>query len=455
MDITIYGAEDEQIDTAVGVLSNKIQVLEGTLSTWQLDSTINQLNQNLVIPNQSKELTEVLHLCENWHKQSGGKFSCRMGLIRQRWLEAENTQTLPDRIEMRHFARDIQKRENPISLTAEELHLAKNIQMDPAGLAKGYIIDIGMRTLRELLPSATGIKLDIGGDISFWGIPENKTHWKVGLGNYIDSTDSHSNSYIEISNHAVAASGHLSRFYQIERRKFSHILDPNEGWPMDSAPSAIVIANDATTADAVATALSTQKASKGIEWVNSLPGVEALVRSSGIAVMSDGWHRFVPSSSQQDYQHEENVYIEYQIPSIDTAKYHRPYLALWISDLNNNTVRQLLLLGESERWAKENNRWWRRVGRKLPGLLDAVARPTRLPGKYHLSWDGLDDQGKSVKSGEYILHIEAAREGGGHDYQKVRFDTRNMEHVIQLRPKGELGQITISQSAGNLLSANL
>ncbi|MEP4889114.1 MAG: DUF2271 domain-containing protein [Aliiglaciecola sp.] len=445
MDITIYGADRTQVNRALDELVNNIQALEGKLSTWLEDSEINQLNQTLVISQRSNELTDVLQLCEQWHNQSEGKFSCRMGGIRQRWVEAENTQKLLDRVEMRYLARAIQKRENPISFHMDKVHLASDIQLDPAGLAKGYIIDTGMGILRKLLPSATGIKLDIGGDISFYGVPDKQHHWKVGLGNYADNLV---NRYIEISHHAVASSGHQSRFYEIERRKFSHILDPDQGWPMDSAPSAIVIAKNATTADAVATALSTQSASKGIEWVNKLQGVEALVRSEGIVVTSGGWHQFVPTPWQEDNQAKESLNIEYQIPSFDTAKYHRPYLALWISDSNNNTLRQLLLLGESERWAKENNRWWRRVGRKLPGLLDAVARPTRLPGKYHLSWDGLNNQGESVKPGEFILHVEAAREGGGHDYQKIHFDTRDMQKPIQLPAKGELGQINISQSIG-------
>ena len=49
-----------------------------------------------------------------------------------------------------------------------------------------------------------------------------------------------------------------------------------DGWPQDYAPAAVVVANTATEADAIATALSAQSASAGIDWVNQLSGVEAL-----------------------------------------------------------------------------------------------------------------------------------------------------------------------------------
>ena len=149
------------------------------------------------------------------------------------------------------------------------------------------------------------------------------------------------------------------------------------------------------------------------------------------------------NSNSSPNQPEKNMSVEYQIPHMNKGKYHRPYLALWITDTRNKSVRHLMLLGESERWAKENTRWWRRVGRKIPGVLEAVARPTRLPGKYHLTWNYLNDQGQPVEPGKYWLHMEAAREGGGHDYQKITIDTGTswVEHTLPA--KGELGPVTI------------
>lgn len=322
--------------------------------------------------------------------------------------------------------------------------MAENAQLDPVGLAKGYIIDLLMSELRFALPQATGIKLDIGGDMLFWGKPKNTDKWSVDLLNDDQTvTDTHAELTILVPAVAVASSGHQHRYVKIERRKFSHILQPTDGWPMDNALYAVVVAPDAATPDAVATALSAQSASQRIVWVNSLDGVEAAVTSVGMQLTSKGWHNYMLNNNRLPIQPENNLSIEYQIPHINEGKYHRPYLALWITDTLNKSVRHLMLLGQSERWAKENSRWWRRVGRKIPGVLEAIARPTRLPGKYHLTWNYLNDQGQPVEPGKYWLHMEAARKGGGHDYQKVAIDTGTgwLEHTLPA--KGELGTVAI------------
>jgi thiamine biosynthesis lipoprotein len=456
LDLTIYGADAKQSQAAVNALSKEVARLENILSTWQDNSSISFLNRSRKLKQAPAELHEVIELCKQWYDNTNGIFSCRMGKLEQLWQQAQTEQIVPGRVEMRRIARDIQQLPWSTKKQDQDVTLAENVLLDPAGVAKGYIIDLLMLELRAALPQATGIKLDIGGDMLFWGKPENSHKWSVGLLNddhtVMDLNDSLS---ILVPAVAVASSGHQYRYVEIERRKFSHILQPDDGWPMDNPPFAVVVAPDAATADAVATALSTQPASQGIDWINTLDGVEAAVTSAGIQVTSKGWHNYMLNNNRLPHQPQNNLSIEYQIPQINEGKYHRPYLALWITDTRNKSVRHLMLLGESERWAKENTRWWRRVGRKIPGVLEAVARPTRLPGKYHLVWNYLNDQGQPVKPGKYWLHMEAAREGGGHDYQKVSIDTSIDWQEHTLPAKGELGAVALRKEQHSSLSAQL
>ena len=140
------------------------------------------------------------------------------------------------------------------------------------------------------------------------------------------------------------------------------------------------------------------------------------------------------------------INLSYQIPALDVDKYERPYLAIWLTDKKQKPIRNLLLLGENERWAKKNSRWWRRVGRRNPELLDILARSTRRPGVYQLAWDGLDDFGQPVAEQPMILHVEAAREHGEHDYQKVALSLNQEQKNINLPVKGELGAVEITLS---------
>lgn len=442
LQVDLYNVSEQQAELAIKSLQFQANRLEDALSNWRGDSAISRLNQHGKLADVPQPLKEVVDLCQHWYRQSAGKFSCRLGKLRQKWQRAEQQQQRPDRVAMRYLARDIHSLKQAVRLQQGQLELADNVLLDVAGVAKGYIIDQLMIGLREQLPQASAIKLDIGGDILFWGLPEGRSYWQAALPNKgLPDDTTQVARQVQIPAMAIAASGHQRRYYQIEGTRFSHILQSAQGWPMYEAPSAVVLAKDAATADAVATTLCTYSATEGIDWVNQLEDVEAQITVSDLTLSSSGWHRFAGLTAPQSGP--EVMTIDYQIPNIRSEKYHRPYLAMWVSDKQQRLVKQLLLLGESERWVKENRRWWHKVGRKTPALVDAFARPTRRPGHYQLRWHGLNNAGVGVTPGDYVLHMEAAREDGGHDYRKVNLVWGNSTQRIDLADQGELGKTHI------------
>ena len=434
MDVTFHGVDKQQAEQALIAAQTHIEKLQSSLSSWQQDSAITMLNNTHKLNQAPNELVSVLTLCEKWLRNSNNYFSCRLGEFKQQWQTAQSSQTLPNRVALRTRARALARMPSPIHINDHQIVLEDGVVLDIDGIAKGWIIDSTMRLLKSELPQSTGIKLDIGGDLLLAGKPATSDYWQVG----VNANDTDKTATLAIPSGAIATSGHSERFYEIDRQKFSHLLAPKEGWPVEDAPSATVFAADAATADAIATALSVQNPTKGIDWVNQLQGVEALVEQGQLAFASDGWNKLVNSDTSNSAL--AKLRIDYQIPNISATQYHRPYLAIWLTTTDNQVVRHLLLLGESERWAKENKRWWRRAGRRTPGILDAISRPTRRPGKYHIIWDGLDDNGKPASNQNLVLHIEAAREVGGHNYKKIVLNNS----PIALDAEGELGVISVT-----------
>jgi len=53
-------------------------------------------------------------------------------------------------------------------------------------------------------------------------------------------------------------------------------------------------------------------------------------------------------------------------------------------------------------------------GQKDAKLFEAVGKATRDGGTYRVAWDGLDDAGKPVPPGPYMVHVEVNREFGQH-----------------------------------------
>ena len=115
--------------------------------------------------------------------------------------------------------------------------------------------------------------------------------------------------------------------------------------------------------------------------------------------------------------------IEVTIPDIKSSEYHRPYVAVWIEDSEHKLVEHLSLWyfikgkddnpQEGLKYLKELRNWWRKGGRSLKPLPDAITGATQEPGKHNIEIKSTDPRLAKLKDGSYTLMIEAAREEGG------------------------------------------
>ena len=102
-----------------------------------------------------------------------------------------------------------------------------------------------------------------------------------------------------------------------------------------------------------------------------------------------------------------------QRPRKPGKPYRRPYVAIWIEDSNGRPIRTVTVWGKDPKHIKELSTWWA-FGSKDAALFAAVGKATRDGGSYQLSWDGMDDKGKPVPPGVYVVQIEVNREFGQH-----------------------------------------
>lgn len=143
-----------------------------------------------------------------------------------------------------------------------------------------------------------------------------------------------------------------------------------------------------------------------------------------------------------------DLQINLALPKISEGQYHRPYVAVWVEDSTEKPVRLIEIWREKPDWIKDLRRFWRKTGRADQPLVDARTGATKGPGSYQLQWDGHDDQGKPVAAGQYQLVIEAAREHGGRNLVKQKFDWDGKAIDIQVPAGSEIGAVRLSRSAG-------
>ena len=92
--------------------------------------------------------------------------------------------------------------------------------------------------------------IDAGGDLTLGEPPRAQKGWRVQIGGI-------SNSQIpalELSNCAIATSGDLEQYLQFEGKRYSHLIDPRNGYAIEGGSQVTIIAPNGMTADAHASA---------------------------------------------------------------------------------------------------------------------------------------------------------------------------------------------------------
>ena len=156
------------------------------------------------------------------------------------------------------------------SLTGE-VFLVKSIpgmQLDFNAVGQGWSVDLVVEHLRSL--DLKVLFVEIGGEIVAGDPKPNGDLWKFGIDKPVDlNTEREIQAKINLRNKGLATSGSYRKYYEKEGIRYSHTIDPTTGYPVThSLLSATVIANDAATADAMATAFLVMGADSTVKFLN-------------------------------------------------------------------------------------------------------------------------------------------------------------------------------------------
>jgi len=144
--------------------------------------------------------------------------------------------------------------------------------------------------------------------------------------------------------------------------------------------------------------------------------------------------------------------VSIEIPRLNVAEYHRPYVAVWLERADQSHAANLavwydlkLKNGEGTKWLKDLRQWWRRSGRELDLPLDGLTSPTRAAGKHELTFSDTTAPLTGLAPGEYRLVVEAAREVGGRELLSLPFKWPVDKAARQsVAGKHELGAVRLS-----------
>lgn len=251
LNVIYTGERNENAENAV---KTDALTVENELSYYKESSFVSVLNREA----HEKEVEVPAQVCGliekslEYGEMSGGFFDITYKSTGALWENSGNR--IPDEKTIEEKQRFVGGDKLKVDCTENKVKFAgKGVKIDLGGVAKGYAIDRAGEILKK--HGIGNFIVNYGGDMLVCGNKGGKP-WSVGIKNPDNSAEILKKLELGPGCTAVATSGDYERFFTIEGETFSHILNPKTGRPVKGAKSVTVIGENATSADAAATAVS-------------------------------------------------------------------------------------------------------------------------------------------------------------------------------------------------------
>ncbi len=265
---------------AIGEAFEEIKKIEKIANNFNPGSEISRLNRDGRIK-ASPDLLDMVKESLKFYSLSDGAFDITVSPIVEIWKERirQFQDKSPDislpageqiKDKLRLVGSDkitIDDKESLIAFTAA------GMSIDLGAIAKGYAVDKAIRRLREL--GINSAMVNAGGNMYCLG-KKNGRAWRIGI-QHPRRADAILFS-LELENQAAATSGDYQQYFNAGSKRYSHIINPKTGYPVDSGViSATIIAKDATSADALSTTVFVLGKEKGSQLLKRMPEAEARI----------------------------------------------------------------------------------------------------------------------------------------------------------------------------------
>jgi thiamine biosynthesis lipoprotein len=268
--LSLHAENRETAEKAAEDAFEHVAALTAVFSDYEPYSELNRLNATK--PNEpfkaSPELVEIIARSLEISKLTDGAFDITCGNVTRLWRSMKTRKQLPppDRLAAAKAAMDWKAVK--VDAQASTITLTKpGMLLDLGGIAKGYAADSVLKRLRERHHITRALVI-AGGDIAIGDPPPGKEGWEIKL-----RASANTETTVLLKNAAVSTSGDLYQSITIDGKRYAHIISPKSGLGVIETVSCSVIAADATTSDALATAMVVLGKEKGSEIAKKIPGI--------------------------------------------------------------------------------------------------------------------------------------------------------------------------------------
>lgn len=272
---TVYHATYQCDSSLNGKILEELQAVDQSLSMFNPNSTISQINSGKSNETDSL-LRTIFHIAREVSQATDGAFDITVAPLVNAWGFGFKHGALPDSLQVDSLRQLIGW--NRISLKDNKFFREDpRMIIDLSAVAKGFGSDCVAQMFRK--HGINNFMIEIGGEVVTSGVSPKAKAWRIGVNKPQEDSTSTSNelqTILQMNNCAMATSGNYRNFYIDNGRKIAHTIDPKTGYPVQhSILSSTVIAPTCAIADAYATAFMVLGLEKSLQILDKHPELMA------------------------------------------------------------------------------------------------------------------------------------------------------------------------------------
>jgi len=275
-EVTLPGSESAGVEVARQAL-DEIDELEGQLTVFRETSEVSFVNRQAALrPVQiEKSLFDLLILSKQLYRDTDRAFDVTAGPLSRCWGFMRRQGRLPEASELEQLNPLIGSDKVILDEPSRTVRFAwLGMEINFGGIGKGYALDrvairIRERVCSALLSAGSSSMRAIGaGDAGHSG-------WVVGIRH--PRKLKHRLAVLRIRDCAMSTSGSEEQFFELNGKRFGHIIDPRSGQPAEGVSSVTVVAPSAAETDALSTAFYVGGSELAARYCDNHPGTLAIL----------------------------------------------------------------------------------------------------------------------------------------------------------------------------------
>lgn len=260
----------------------RLEEINKSMSTFRKESEISRFNAHQTVGEKfkiSEDFYNVMIVAKAIYQETGGAWDGTVKPLVDLWGfgKSENNYTIPEKSKIAAILSDIGF--NNIEIFAGHYLAKKNtaITLDLASIAKGYGVDQIAALIRG--NGIDNFLVEIGGEVFAAGLRKDGKNWRIGINRpQKNAPVDQVYKVVNLQDKGFATSGDYRNYFEVNQKRFTHVIDPRNGYPVDNGVVSVsIIANTCTFADGLATAVMVLGHKKGLDLVNRLDNTECFI----------------------------------------------------------------------------------------------------------------------------------------------------------------------------------